>query len=277
MKAFCSAHCGALSDHCKEDDDAWLSSTARPSRPLVYARKSHAKFSFTPVSLGPKPQPSGTGGVTAGLLLTWSPPSTAKARTQFSLVCKKWRKEGYWVVDTISFVGQQKARHSEWLQHWLSSTAHQSRPPEDYDEEEESSKVSGSKLQPIRTSGTATGLFSARCPLSASQARTQFNLVHKKWHSEGYSVISTVFFVGLDKAGSSEWLQYRIRGTIPIIKSGLKKAMKFIKCSCGTTIPVRGQTLPVKPASKQHKRLATRWRDQKVKFASLMNVMTLCP
>ncbi|KAL3214803.1 hypothetical protein MRX96_034651 [Rhipicephalus microplus] len=23
MKAFCSAHCGALSDHCKEDDDAW--------------------------------------------------------------------------------------------------------------------------------------------------------------------------------------------------------------------------------------------------------------
>ncbi|KAL3182401.1 hypothetical protein MRX96_007589 [Rhipicephalus microplus] len=52
------------------------------------------------------------------------------------------------------------------------------------------------------------------------------------------------------------------------IMSGLKKVIEFIKRSCGTTIPVRGQTLPVKPASKQHKRLATRWRDQKVKFVS---------
>ncbi|KAL3182402.1 hypothetical protein MRX96_007590 [Rhipicephalus microplus] len=100
----------------------------------------------------------------------------------------------------------------------LSSTAHQSRPPEVYDEEEEPRKVS------------------VQHPFLRS-----------------------------------------IRCTIPIIMSGLKKAMKFIKCSCGTTIPVRGQTLPVKPASKQHKRLATRWRDQKVKFVSLMNVMTLCP
>ncbi|KAH7931966.1 hypothetical protein HPB51_029648 [Rhipicephalus microplus] len=54
-----------------------------------------------------------------------------------------------------------------------------------------------------------------------------------------------------------------IRCTIPIIMSDLKKAIKFIKRTCGTTIPVRGQTLPVKPASKQHKRLATRCRDQK--------------
>ncbi|KAL3182399.1 hypothetical protein MRX96_007588 [Rhipicephalus microplus] len=94
--------------------------------------------------------------------------------------------------------------------------AHQSRPPVVYDEEEEPCNVSkttpvsqGSKLQLSRTSGPATGLFSARCPISATQARTQFNFVHKKWCSEGYSVIGTVFFVGLNKAGSSEWLLYR--------------------------------------------------------------------
>ncbi|KAL3214807.1 hypothetical protein MRX96_034655 [Rhipicephalus microplus] len=128
-------------------------------------------FGLAPVSLVPKPQPSGTGGMTAGLLLTWSLPSTAQSRTQFSLVCNKWRKEGYSVVDTISFVGQGES----------ASLLVAATP--------------GSKLQPIRTSGTATGLFSAWCPLSASQARTQFNLVHKKWHSVGYSVIGTVFFV----------------------------------------------------------------------------------
>ncbi|KAL3247120.1 hypothetical protein MRX96_057233 [Rhipicephalus microplus] len=65
---------------------------------------------------GPKPQPSGTGGITVGLLLTWSPFSTAQARTQFNLVCKKWRKEGYSVVEPISFVVLDKARPSEWLQ-----------------------------------------------------------------------------------------------------------------------------------------------------------------
>ncbi|KAL3214811.1 hypothetical protein MRX96_034659 [Rhipicephalus microplus] len=76
---------------------------------------------------------------------------------------------------------------------------------------------SASKLQPSRTSGTATGFFSAQCPLSATQARTQFTLVHKKWRRESYSVVGTVFFVGLNKAGSSEWLQYRVIITIIVI------------------------------------------------------------
>ncbi|KAL3173259.1 hypothetical protein MRX96_012386 [Rhipicephalus microplus] len=61
--------------------------------------------------------PPGTSGITVGLLLAWSPPSTAKARTQFDVVCKKRRKEGYLVVDTISFVSLDKARPSEGLQH----------------------------------------------------------------------------------------------------------------------------------------------------------------
>ncbi|KAL3173217.1 hypothetical protein MRX96_012345 [Rhipicephalus microplus] len=74
-------------------------------------------FCSAQVSPGPKPQPTGTGGIPAGLLLTWSPPSTAQARTQLNLVCKKWRKKGYLVVDTISFVGLDKARFSKWLQH----------------------------------------------------------------------------------------------------------------------------------------------------------------
>nr|XP_037270675.1 uncharacterized protein LOC119162377 [Rhipicephalus microplus] len=74
-------------------------------------------FCSTHTSLGPKPQPTGTSGITVGLLLAWSPPSTAKARTQFDVVCKKRRKEGYSVVDTISFVSLDKARPSEGLQH----------------------------------------------------------------------------------------------------------------------------------------------------------------
>ncbi|KAL3180333.1 hypothetical protein MRX96_008901 [Rhipicephalus microplus] len=70
----------------------------------------------------------------------------------------------------------------------------------------------GSKPQTSRTGGTGTALLSAWCPLSAAQvaqARTQFNFVHKRWRSEGYSAIGTVSFVGLDKAGSSEWMQHR--------------------------------------------------------------------
>ncbi|KAL3173256.1 hypothetical protein MRX96_012383 [Rhipicephalus microplus] len=74
-------------------------------------------FCSTHVSPGPKPQRTSTGGITAGLLLTLSPPSKAQERTQLNLVCKKWRKKGYLVVDTISFVGLDKAPLFEWLQH----------------------------------------------------------------------------------------------------------------------------------------------------------------
>ncbi|KAL3173253.1 hypothetical protein MRX96_012380 [Rhipicephalus microplus] len=74
-------------------------------------------FCSTHVSPGPKPQPTGIVGITAGLLLNLSPPRTAQARTQLNVVCKKWRKKGCLVVDTISFVGLDKVPLFEWLQH----------------------------------------------------------------------------------------------------------------------------------------------------------------
>ncbi|KAL1472542.1 hypothetical protein MTO96_022945 [Rhipicephalus appendiculatus] len=60
-------------------------------------------FGSTPVSPGPKPPSSGTGGIAAGLLSARGPLSAAQARTHFDMVRKKWRKEGYSVVGTVSF------------------------------------------------------------------------------------------------------------------------------------------------------------------------------
>ncbi|KAL3173257.1 hypothetical protein MRX96_012384 [Rhipicephalus microplus] len=71
----------------------------------------------------------------------------------------------------------------------------------------DSNRLEGPKPLPSRTD--AVGLLLARCSPSATQARTQFHLVHKEWRNEGFSVIGNVFFVGLHKAGSSERLQHR--------------------------------------------------------------------
>ncbi|KAH6948732.1 hypothetical protein HPB50_026033 [Hyalomma asiaticum] len=60
-------------------------------------------FSSSPISPGPVPQPSSTGGIAAGLLSAGGPLTAAQARTQLNIVRKKWRKEGYSVVGTISF------------------------------------------------------------------------------------------------------------------------------------------------------------------------------
>ncbi|KAH8033469.1 hypothetical protein HPB51_013272 [Rhipicephalus microplus] len=61
-------------------------------------------FGSTPISPGPRPEPSGTGGIAAGLMSTQGPLSATQARMQFNLVRKKWRKENYSVIGTTSFV-----------------------------------------------------------------------------------------------------------------------------------------------------------------------------
>ncbi|KAL3173215.1 hypothetical protein MRX96_012343 [Rhipicephalus microplus] len=46
-------------------------------------------FGSTPVSPGPRPEPSGTGGIAAGLMSTQGPLSATQARMQFNLVQEK--------------------------------------------------------------------------------------------------------------------------------------------------------------------------------------------
>ncbi|XP_065292689.1 uncharacterized protein [Dermacentor albipictus] len=60
-------------------------------------------FGSTPLSLGTTTAPSRTGGIAANLLAARGPLSAAQARTQLHQMRKKWRKEGYSVVGTMSF------------------------------------------------------------------------------------------------------------------------------------------------------------------------------
>ncbi|KAL3180531.1 hypothetical protein MRX96_009078 [Rhipicephalus microplus] len=54
--------------------------------------------------------------------------------------------------------------------------------------------VLGPKPEPSGSTGIAMSLLSVRGPLSAAQARTQYNSVRKKWFKEYYLDIGTNFF-----------------------------------------------------------------------------------
>ncbi|KAH7932148.1 hypothetical protein HPB51_029565 [Rhipicephalus microplus] len=66
-------------------------------------RRAMHSVSSTPVSSGPKPEPSGTACIAKGLLSVWCLYKSAQAPPQLNMLRKKWHKEGYKTIGTTFF------------------------------------------------------------------------------------------------------------------------------------------------------------------------------
>ncbi|KAH8034455.1 hypothetical protein HPB51_024395 [Rhipicephalus microplus] len=95
----------------------------------------------------------------------------------------------------------------------------------------------GPKPEPSGSTGIAMSLLSVRGPLSAAQARTQYNSVRKKWFKEYYLDIGTNFFT-LPSLGWTKGIAqsvWNIRQFVPIVHAVADDAEElFLKWVCTT-------------------------------------------
>ncbi|KAL3173258.1 hypothetical protein MRX96_012385 [Rhipicephalus microplus] len=140
------------------------------------------------IAPGSKPDPSGNAGIAMGLLFVWGSLSAGQAHTQSNWVHKRWRKDYYWAIGTCFFTLPSLGWRERVTQIGWNSGKHPGHSAI------LRCRTKGPKPNPSGNGGIAMGLLPMRGSLSAAQAHTQSNSVHKRWRKDYYSDIGTIFF-----------------------------------------------------------------------------------
>ncbi|KAL3181759.1 hypothetical protein MRX96_036138 [Rhipicephalus microplus] len=122
------------------------------------------------------------------LLFVRIPFSAAQARTRSNSVRKRWRKEYYSGIGTISFTVSSLV--------WRKRVAQSGRSTRKHPGHSAILRcgMKGPKPERSGNAGIAMDLLFVRIPFSAAQARTRSNSVRKRWRKEYYSGMGTISF-----------------------------------------------------------------------------------